>query len=75
MRPAPAARGSFPPLQRVKVEQLACCEPAGVGLEMTHWSTRSLALVARQQGIAPTISHSTVALILRDAALQPHRTR
>jgi hypothetical protein len=42
---------------------------------MTHWSTRSLALVARQRGIAPTISHSTVALILRDADLQPHRTR
>ncbi len=75
MRPAPAVRGSFPPLQRVEVEQLACCEPAGVGLQMTHWSTRSLALVARQRGIAPTISHSTVALILRDADLQPHRTR
>jgi transposase len=42
---------------------------------MTHWSTRSLALVARQRGIAPTISHSTVALILHDADLQPHRTR
>jgi DDE superfamily endonuclease len=59
----------------VEVEQLACCEPAGVGLQMTHWSTRSLAVVARQRGIAPTLSHSTVALILRDADLQPHRTR
>ena len=63
------------PLQRVEVEQLACCEPAGVGLHMTHWSTRSLAVVARLRGIAPTISHSTVALILRDADLQPHRSR
>jgi hypothetical protein len=27
------------------------------------------------RGIAPTISHSEVALILRDADLQPHRTR
>nr|WP_224365397.1 transposase [Hyalangium versicolor] len=42
---------------------------------MTHWSTRSLALAARRQGIASTISHSTVALILRDAELQPHRSR
>lgn len=42
---------------------------------MTHWSTRSLAVVARQRGIAPTLSHSTVALILRDAELQPHRSR
>ena len=30
-------------LQRVSIEQLACCEPSGVGLEMTHWSTRSFA--------------------------------
>jgi hypothetical protein len=59
----------------VEVERLACCEPAGVGLHMTHWSTRSLARAAQLQGIAPTISHSTVALILRDAELQPHRWR
>jgi hypothetical protein len=32
-------------LERVSIEQLACCEPAGVGLEMTHWSTRSLAKI------------------------------
>jgi hypothetical protein len=57
------------------VERLACSEPAGVGLHMTHWSTRSLARAARLRGIAPAISHSTVAVILRDAALQPHRSR
>jgi transposase len=75
MRLAQAARGGFPPLQRVEVERLACCEPAGIGLHMTHWSTRSLAQAARLRGIAPTLSHSTVALILRDAELQPHRSR
>jgi transposase len=75
MRRAQAAQGGFPPLQRVEVERLACCEPAGIGLHMTHWSTRSLAQAARQQGIAPTLSHSTVALILRGAELQPHRSR
>jgi DDE superfamily endonuclease len=42
---------------------------------MTHWSTRSLARVARRRRIAPAISHSTVAVILRDAQLQPHRSR
>lgn len=72
---APGDRGRFPPLQRVEVERLACCEPAGVGLHMTHWSTRSLARVARRRRIAPAISHSTVAVILRDAQLQPHRSR
>lgn len=75
MLPVLVGRGSFPPLQRVEVERLACCEPAGIGLHMTHWSTRSLARVAQHRGIAPTISHSTVALILRDAELQPHRSR
>jgi hypothetical protein len=42
---------------------------------MTHWATRSLALIARQRGIVPHIAHSTVALILREAELQPHRSR
>lgn len=42
---------------------------------MTHWATRSLALMARQRGLVPQIAHSTVALILRAAELQPHRSR
>ena len=62
------------PMQRVGIEQLACCTPAGVGLHMTHWSDRSLAQVAVQRGIVPHIAYSTVALILRQATLQPHRS-
>ncbi len=62
-------------LERVAIEQLACCDPAGLGLNMTHWSTRSLARVARERKIRPKIAHSTVSLILRDADLQPHRSR
>ncbi|XXT95306.1 IS630 family transposase [Sorangium sp. So ce834] len=54
---------------------LACCEPAGLGLHMTHWSTRSLAKVAAERGLVPKIAHSTVSLILRTADLQPHRSR
>ncbi len=75
MPPALAARGSFPPLQRVEVVGLACCEPAGVGLNMTHWSTRSLARAAQLRGIASSLSHSEVALILKAVELQPHRSR
>lgn len=63
------------PLERVAIEQLACCEPAGLGLSLTHWSTRSLAKVAVERGIRPQLAHSTVSLILRDADLQPHRSR
>jgi len=62
-------------LQRVGLEQLACCEPAGIGLEMTHWSTRSLAKVAMQRGLVSHIAQSTVSLILKHADLQPHRSR
>lgn len=62
-------------LERVAIEQLACCDPAGLGLDMTHWSTRSLAQIADARGIRPKIAHSTVSLILRDADLQPHRSR
>lgn len=62
-------------LQRVAIEQLACCDPAGLGLHLTHWSTRALAHIADVRGIRPKIAHSTVSLILRDAELQPHRSR
>lgn len=62
-------------LQRVAIEQLACCKPAGLGLQMTHWSTRSLAEVAVKRNLVSQIAHSTISLILRDADLQPHRYR
>jgi hypothetical protein len=62
-------------LVRVQIEQLACCEPAGVGLVMTQWSTRALAKVAAARGLVPKLAHSTVSGILRAADLQPHRWR
>jgi hypothetical protein len=62
-------------LQRVGIEQLACCEPSGIGLQMTHWSTRSLAEIAMERGLVPHIAQSTISLILNHADLQPHRTR
>ena len=62
-------------LQRVAGEHLAGCNPTGLGLEMTHWSTRSLAAIAMQRGLLPHLAHSTVSLIVRQADLQPHRSR
>jgi transposase len=74
-----APRSGRPPdlsaLERVEIEQLACCAPAGLGLHMTHWSTRSLAQAARKHLQRATLAHSTVSLILREADLQPHRSR
>jgi transposase len=62
-------------LDRVQIEQLACCDPLGLGLELTHWSTRSLTTIARKRLQRPKLAHSTVSLILRDADLRPHRHR
>lgn len=62
-------------LDRVRIEQLACCDPMGLGLELTHWSTRSLAAIARKRLQRPRLAHSTISLILQDADLQPHRSR
>ena len=74
-----APRSGRPPglsaLERVEIEQLACCAPAGLGLHMTHWSTRSLAQAAREHLHRATLAHSTVSLILRGADLQPQRSR
>lgn len=47
----------------------------GVGLEMTHWSSRALAKVVAEREIVAQIAHSTVSLILKGASLQPHRYR
>ncbi|MCI0407549.1 MAG: IS630 family transposase [Acidobacteria bacterium] len=65
----------FPPLQKARIENLACAEPSALGLEVTHWSSQTLAQVAVQQGIVTTIHRTTVTLILRKAELQPHRSR
>jgi len=62
-------------LERVQIEQLACCDPLGLGLELTHWSTRTLTAMARKRLHRPQLAHSTVSLILRNADLQPHRHR
>jgi DDE superfamily endonuclease len=75
MPPGQGGRGRFPPLQRVESEQLAGCEPSGIGLEITHWSTRAVARVAVARGILPHLAHSTVSLSLQGADLQPHRCR
>lgn len=62
-------------LERVAIQQMACCEFQGLKLELTHWSTRSLAAIARKRLHRPQLAHSTVSLILHDAQLQPHRNQ
>lgn len=62
-------------LERVAIQQLACCELHDLKLEITHWSTRSLTAMARQRLHRPQLAHSTVSLILREADLKLHHSR
>jgi hypothetical protein len=75
MRSAGAARAFFPPLERVQIERMACTAPAAYGLHLTHWDCRSLQQCAIEQGVVESIHYTTVAQILAEASLQPHRSR
>lgn len=61
--------------ERRAIEGLACDTPAAVGWAVTHWSQRSLALAAVEQEVVAAIHHTTIGDILREADLQPHRSR
>lgn len=69
------ARASFPPLERTRIENLACSSPSESGLEVTQWAVRTLEQVVVEKGIVTSIHYSSIAMILRQADLQPHRQR
>jgi transposase len=70
-----AVRLFFPPKVRKQIEKLACRPPAIAGMNILHWSTRSLERAANQLELVTSIDHSTINEILRAADLQPHRFR
>lgn len=65
----------FPPLQRVQIERVAPTLPASYGLHLSRWDCRTLQQVLIEQAIVETIHYTTVARILAEAGLQPHRSR
>ena len=75
MRHDPAGHAGFPPLERARIENLACTQPSDHGLSLTHWSARTLQQEVTKQEILDTIHFRTVARILAAASLQPHRWR
>jgi hypothetical protein len=75
MRLGQADRRVFPPLDRARVENLACSKPTEHGLALTHWSVRSLQTVAIRLEIVPAIHYTIIADILSAATLHPHRWR
>jgi len=69
------ARRFFPSIERVAIERVACTEPGAYGLEITRWDCRTLQQIVIEEAIVDSIHYTTVARLLADASLQPHRSR
>jgi transposase len=73
--PRPGAPGKFTPEQVTQILALACEPPSKSGRPITHWTAQELADEAVERGIVPSISTTQVGRYLREAALQPHKSR
>jgi transposase len=73
--PRPGAPGKFTPEQVTQILAVACEPPEKSGRPITHWTARELTDEVIERGIVASISPSQVYRYLREAALQPHRSR
>lgn len=73
--PRPGSPGKFTAEQITLLFALACEPPEKSGLPITHWTGAELAAEAVQRGLVESISVSQVNRLLREAQLQPHRSR
>jgi transposase len=71
----PGCPGKFTAEQITLLFALACEPPQKSGLPITHWTGAELAAEAIKRGIFESISVSQVNRLLREAELQPHRSR
>jgi len=67
--------GKFSPEQIAQILALACEPPEQSGRPITHWTYKELADEAHQRGIVASISEAQVGRYLREAELQPHKSR
>lgn len=74
-RPRSGNPGKFTPEQITRILALACEPPEKSGRPITHWTNAELADEASKQGIVPAISAAQVGRYLREAELQPHRSK
>jgi hypothetical protein len=74
-RPRSGNPGKFTPEQVTPVLALACEPPGPSGRPITHWTHKELADEATKRGIVASISPAQVGRDLREAALQPHKSR
>jgi transposase len=73
--PRPGAPGKFTPEQVTQILAVACEPPEKSGRPITHWTVHELTDEVIQRGIVTSISPSQVIRYLREAALQPHKSR
>ena len=73
--PRPGAPGKFTPEQVTQILAVACEPPEKSGRPITHWTTQELTAEVVRRGIVASISPSQVSRYLREAALQPHKSR
>jgi transposase len=71
----PGCPGTFTAEQLTLLFALACEPPEKSGLPITHWTGAELATEAAKRGIVESISPSQVNRLLRQAELQPHKSR
>jgi transposase len=73
--PRPGAPAKFTPEQVTQILAVACEPPEKSGRPITHWTAHELTDEAVRRGIVTSISPSQVSRYLREAVLQPHKSR
>jgi transposase len=73
--PRPGAPAKFTPEQVTQILAVACEPPEKSGRPITHWTGRELTEEVIKRRIVTSISPSQVSRYLREAALQPHKSR
>src|SRR3954464_12744686 len=73
--PRPGAPGKFSPEQVTQILAVACEPPEKSGRPITHWTAQELTDEVIRRRIVTSISPSQVSRYLREAALQPHKSR
>jgi transposase len=73
--PRPGAPAKFSPEPVTQILAVACEPPEKSGRPITHWTAHELTDEVIRRGIVASISPSPVSRYLREAALQPHKSR
>jgi transposase len=74
-QPRPGAPATFAPEQVTQILAIACEPPEKSNRPITHWTGHELADEVITRGLVASISPSQVGRSLRQAALQPHKSR